>query len=129
MLTKIGIRRLLKVRRQILAEPKKFAMSWWTVNSDSGNFDGPSCGTAHCIGGWLLRNARKGISFDPGNRAALLLGLNSADEASLFFTEHWPEDLRIAYRKTKNQKNGHRKRARIAARAIDWFIKKYGPKK
>lgn len=51
-----AIRLLQRVKRAILAEPKQFQMNAWFKIEPTTI---PNCGTAACIGGWLITLASK----------------------------------------------------------------------
>lgn len=51
-----AVRMLRKVKRHILAEPKRIGMNYWCIKGDEVVKEGlkvPACGTVACIGGWL----------------------------------------------------------------------------
>ena len=51
-----AVRMLRKVKRHILAEPKRIGMDFWCLKGDDVAINGlkaSPCGTVACIGGWL----------------------------------------------------------------------------
>ena len=51
-----AVRMLRKVKRHILAEPKRISMGFWCLTGDDvtiNSLKASPCGTVGCIGGWL----------------------------------------------------------------------------
>jgi len=81
-----------------------------------------SCGTAGCIAGWCVL-LEKGIKYEVSSsfneEAHALLGINADAAATLFYTCDWPRKMEVAYGAARTP----RKRAEIAAKRIEQFIK------
>lgn len=134
----MNVELLRKIQKHILAEPERFAMSWWCGTGDPGkpllddsfgesNIDAliaPECGTVACIAGWavLLSDGKDGIysSRYIQERAWELLGEKA--ERRLFHTCKWPGKFANRYEKAKTRKG----KAQAAASRIDHFIKTKG---
>lgn len=70
---------LLKVVRQIRAEPKRYRQEGWITQSD--------CGTAFCVAGWIVALSREDRRYVPNGihgDAQYILGLESDDLFHLF---------------------------------------------
>lgn len=152
MLKKKTIELLKKVKKHILAEPRRLDMDTMGEESDEA-----PCGTVACIGGWacVLNYKRPRIYYDfcgylyVGNemasweRARRILDL-SEEEAELLFTEPkeaeaytearnngddraplcWPLSLARRYMEAKTPRG----RANASAKRIDLFIASGGEK-
>ena len=126
----LNVKLLRKIKRHILAKPRRLHMSWWAVHKDEegSTYNGDSgrrekfeeCGTAACIAGWacILSGIERPTTDDVVNETPKILGLDFSDLNPLFHTSRWG-DLGIAYDTAKTPK----KRAEIAAKRIDQFIK------
>lgn len=127
-------RLLRRVAKHILAEPKRFAMSWWHATGESGKpltngmFDEenipqlivPECGTVACIAGWavVLNDGNGNYSAEEiHKRAKELLGDQADDK--LFGTCNWPNGLGRRYDHSKTRKG----KATVAAARINHYIK------
>lgn len=116
MLNLYAIRMLKKVRRMILAEPKRMTMLHWFHTRDDGEqgIRYPACGMVGCIGGWieeLHRRAHPRSSLSATN----LLNLPDDLATELFF------DHRLVYAREHQTK----RYAEAVAAHIDRFIEKY----
>lgn len=118
---------LLKVKEQILREPKQFIMSHYFQDANQFGDTPPNCGTAACIAGWALsiagnvtpkEEARRG-SYHLRARTLLDLDYDHAEE--LFDTAYWPTTFRSRYCNASTQEE----LAQIAADRIDAFIEEY----
>lgn len=139
MKTKLNVRLLRRIKRHILAEPKRFQMDasvlvaktqkeWMKeiVWANDASKIRPPCGTAACIAGWadVLTN---GIpdDFELGgvrHRAATALGVDAGiswTSHPLFYARNWPEPFASKYSNAKRPST----RAKIAADRIDHLIK------
>lgn len=130
-----GARLLRKVAKHILAEPKRFAMSWWYGEGTPGQpltqgffterhiskLIVPECGTVACIAGWavLLTDGNNGYQSgaDIHRRAIELLG--DAAEDALFGTLTWPTRFAERYHHAKTRRG----KATAAVDRIEHFIK------
>ncbi len=140
----LNVKLLRKVKKHILAEPKRFVMWALVQRKDETQLqfmsdglgdafvDFAPCGTAACIAGWtvLLEDGMKTKKKDSRiwSRAAKLLGLDdrwrkgeAPQTSKLFETGEWPKKLEARYNRAKTQKT----RVKIAAERIDQFIKEY----
>ena len=119
---------LLRVKAQILAEPKQFIMGTWYTNFPD-IFDGdlwegvkvPNCGTAACIAGWIValhNNIKLNKAIGGHGTAAMYLNIRRYEANRLFYVENWPGDLRARWDNAKSLEE----RAQIAAERIDRFI-------
>lgn len=134
---KLNVRLLRRVKRHILAEPRRLFMSavYTTKQLEGGSevFDGDNgkqrfaaCGTAACIAGWTLILSKKSLvsGGDGMTKAAHLLGMGSThsygvEAASLFHLCYWPDKFQKRYDAAKRSAG----RARVAAARIEHFIK------
>lgn len=110
---------LEEVKTRITNEPDHFDMSWW--HKDEGGHDlgysfvkGHSCGTTHCIAGWIQYLVKE--DGYPSSVAEKALGVDDAH--GLFHVNHWPKHFRNDYRQATNNKG----RAKVACKVIDWWI-------
>lgn len=121
---KLNVRLLRRVKRHILAEPKRLLMAAYVMrgtprkkfDGDNGQQSFPQCGTVGCIAGWaclLSGNGEEQNAFDPA--AALL---NLTDPSKLFFEGSWPLPFADQYQLAKTPA----KRAKIAAARIEHLI-------
>lgn len=148
----MNVELLRQVREQILAEPTRFGMKSWVDETDDFHRK-PECGTACCIGGWagmltglvrkrnseLLRfpadltvKGQKLVNrigavdkyglLIPSSLFATALDISGLEATRLFYVDHWPESFRMPFYNEKDAK----KRARIAAKRINRFIKTKG---
>src|ERR1700726_2874983 len=97
ILPKLNVALAMKVKKHILAEPKRLNMSFWMGNV-TGDIDAPPCGTQACIAGWACllsvpKNKRREIItkekryiFDPSVVGQKKLGLTN-NEADILFGE------------------------------------------
>lgn len=115
-LSALTIRRLRKVAAAILKEPELY---------DQGEpfLPDPTCGTQACIAGWAVhlfdkRFDRNGSLPDAAARA---LQIDRSEVGKLYWRSSWPEKL-------CDQLTGGSalKKARVAARRIEHFIKTDG---
>lgn len=132
---------LEEVKRRIMSSCHKFYMdSWFDLPDDAvwGNeFEtlrsavnkrGHFCGTSACIAGWACivvpeNHRRIGSKEDDVDEVAVrLLGVQLGQAWELFIHANWPADLRKAY---ENAPLESCEAARIACRAIDWWMDKH----
>lgn len=146
---------LLKVKEQILREPKQFLMEDWFTNQDGldHSYNGdrpdgdlikapyiiPNCGTAACIAGWALSLAvgtnpkdtsRHFSYYNESREASSRLDIDKETGKKLFFFSLWPR-LELGLLETDTdttftQNYTPEQRAEIAARRIDLFIESNG---
>lgn len=127
---------LLKIKEQILREPKQFVMGTWftpfPADSDGGdlwdNIKVPNCGTAACIAGWAIAlhegkapSEVTGAIIKAENyliKAENYLDIEMEDAEDLFYADHWDNDLQDRWDFAKSLEE----RAQIAAERIDQFI-------
>lgn len=129
---------LLKVKEQILREPRQFDMFTWFSYSETI----PNCHTTACIAGWAITLGKTkpnpleaakeirynfavtnmhawGESRDKVYEVALpLLDITEEQAMRLFGEEDWPTNFYEDYSKATTP----RARAEVAARRIDHFI-------
>lgn len=133
----MNVELLQRVKAHILEEPKRFIMSRWigkhTPGSQMGFHDSkidigrryPACGTVTvaCIAGWtcLLAGEEPFLGSDTQARAQTLLELSPNQTATLFYKDRWSPHYQRLWDGTRSLK----KRAEIAGRVIDNFIKKH----
>jgi hypothetical protein len=137
---------LLKVKEEILAEPRKLHMDTWLWDArDFLEVDGegvpeermPPCKTVGCIAGWAVavsdprppsevaEDARFSFGFDAAKRAQSLLGLKSRklfhhdEEAAAGSGGYWPEEFTARLKKEAPGTPGY---ARVVADVIDDLI-------
>jgi len=112
-LSREAVTLLRKVKRHILAEPKRIAMRVWRTDKPAYirpyKLKVPPCGTVACIGGWVE------VLSKTTKEAWDILGLADAQQAELFF------DYELQ-RAPRQQTPAH---ARAVADHIDRFIEKY----
>jgi hypothetical protein len=118
ILPKLNVALARKVKRHILAEPKRLNMSFW-MGDVIGNIGVPPCGTQACIAGWACllsvpKNKRREIitkekkyHFNPSTVGQKKLGLTK-NEADILFGEF-------------NEATG-KKGAKEASRKIDALV-------
>lgn len=128
---KLNVKLLRRIKRHILAEPRRFTMRTLEEHGRPGEFyiadNGtnetfPECGTAACIAGWTNHFSRK--QGGDAVSAARFLGIpydgsycGVADR--LFFDFEWAEPFRTRYQEARTAGE----RAAIAADRIEHFIK------
>jgi hypothetical protein len=125
----MNVKLLRKVKRYILAEPKRlFMASYFVRKYQYGEMlngrDFAKCGTAACIAGWtLLLNKLDPYFVEAGahDTAADLLGINCDQALLLFEPRKWPEK----FEKGLND-DGKLSTAKVAAARIEHFIKTKG---
>lgn len=108
---------LLKVKDQILNEPRLFDMGLWQ--------EVHSCGTVCCIGGWAcaLEGQFSGNDEYTKRKAIELLGLTEDEARTLFYAGGWPRDLYNKYLEACDlYGRNSRECAEIAAERIDRFL-------
>jgi|SRR6267142_3990747 len=123
---------LLRVKTQIIAEPKQFVMGTWYTKHPEGSegsklWEGvivPNCGTAACIAGWAIAlqdrvtpSKATGAIYKASQYLDILV--EAADD--LFHANHWPDDLFDRWEDAQSLGE----RAQIAAERIDRFIAAY----
>ena len=129
----MNVELLTRVKEAILREPKQFYMGSWFANDSSYyiHYEIPNCGTTACIGGWAVvlgkgfhnpREADEAIGSRIGREPETQLQLTPEEGNRLFFSEHWPEQFRIAFDTAETPEQ----RAQIAANRIEHFIKTEG---
>jgi hypothetical protein len=131
---------LLKVKKQILKEPRQFGMTTWFEYSLAI----PNCNTSACIAGWAITLGLKKSNPLEGARAIKnnfptnkgfdslmefaakkvyelsipLLDITEEQAHRLFSEEEWPNEFYGDYANADTPQE----RAEIAARRIDHFI-------
>lgn len=131
----MNTRLLRKIKRLILAEPRRMS-SWFYPNQTRS---GPPCGTVGCIAGWaiLLKGKTMGErlrcvidkDFDIQRKAQIHLGLAAAQARRLFHANYhygkgaytnWPRDwaYHIAHKPAD--------KAKVVAKRINRFIRAKG---
>lgn len=131
----MNVKKLRKLQKWILAEPKRFDMATW-VSTALEKERKPSCGTVGCLAGMACHMEGYDIhsmSFTQIPRQACeILGLDMDQEVRLFYLDslqilrfggkNWPSKFDIAYFQAKTLKG----RARVAVRRINHLIKTKG---
>jgi hypothetical protein len=124
----MNIELLKEIRKNILKFPGQFNMLTYFASTDSVGDAATGCGTAACIAGWAIYLNKKKkkedttlesavIPFDfVHDKAQRLLGIKNT---KLFFDDRWPKPFCDDYMRADNKRDA----ARIAAKAIDDFIK------
>ncbi len=124
---------LRKIKRTILARPKRVDMYEWVSNRPT-NRGGPVCGTVGCVAGWaclLTEKAGKGLAdkrdailgIDFHGRALRVLGITKDQGKRLFYVDGWPNEARCAYEDAWGEP---KHMAQIVAARIDQFIRSKG---
>jgi len=114
----MNVKLLRKIKRHILAQPKRFDMNFIGTR-DMKSFKPnrvPECGTIGCIAGWACALSGKKFS---GRIARNLLGLDYDQTERLFYDN--PKGFRGMWRG-----DGKAATAKLAAKRIDLFIKTKG---
>jgi hypothetical protein len=139
----MNVRKLRKLQKWILAEPRRYRQDWWgwTGNSLAIQEQNPPCGTVACLAGntALMEgykapsqiNGRfecmispRGATVRIDRTAKRILGLTEDQRDRLFGIgpHSWPAKLWFEYRAAKTLEE----RAAVAVRRIDHFIKTKG---
>jgi hypothetical protein len=103
---KINVKLLRKVRRHILAEPKRVNMGRFIYRKED-------CGTVACIAGWAVTLSGEELPYHISARAEELLGLNWRQASYLFYDA--PNFVKAPAQTAEH--------ARQTAKLIDHFIK------
>lgn len=138
----MNIKLLRRVKRHILAEPKRINM-YFPVRVGQMGRGAPPCGTIGCIAGWaVLLAERKGrempgltwrrildrreapdMDWDDFKPIAIRrLKLTAEQAHRLFHVINWPRTFTVQYEKARTPK----KMASVTAERIDHFIKTKG---
>lgn len=130
----MNVKLLRKVKKHILAEPRRFVMWTWKSTkednierrntftsdaSDNRQVKFAKCGTAACIAGWACILSKKEEPADFRVTAQRLLKIGYRDGESLFSVDSWPDEFRKAYQKSVTQPA----LVKIADARIEHFIK------
>jgi hypothetical protein len=119
---KLNVKLLRRIQKHILEEPKRFWMGWWETSSIPDVNPAP-CGTTACIAGWALALSGERIAdYNPGVRAARILGLSADGYNKLFFSYAWPEPFLSRYERAEDNRNA-KAMAKAGADRIEHFIK------
>lgn len=135
----VNVRKLRKLQKWILAEPRRFHMAYWAVgiNHRLAQRQKPPCGTVACLAGnaclmegWKFKPDSEGkndLYLDKPNadipdEASRILGLNTAEQMVLFHVDNWPATFYQEY----NNAASPAEAAEITAKRIDHFIKTKG---
>lgn len=134
------IRKLRKLKEWILAEPRRFDMTFWAGQINTILAQQPPCGTVGCLAGMACHMEGKKLVAGTGmteddlvisREAGWILGLSNVQASRLFYldTLHgnagggtWPKRFENAYLKAGTLEE----KAKIAAKRIDHFIKTDG---
>lgn len=128
----MNVKLLRRIKRHILAEPKRLRMSTWLATrndwtvlkgkfifshvsewGEPGSQPVPKCGTVGCISGWA-----RVLSGDEHGISRALLGLDDEQAERLFYVSAWPAKLMSKYVSAKTQLT----RAKLCGERIDHFI-------
>ena len=123
---------LLKVKRKILEEPENFGMDNFAGRPEDCGVKQPdknTCGTAHCIGGWVIflktgEAFPAAWKFNIDTQASNMIGLpfksryGEPSPHPLFYLTDWPDELSAAYAAASTNEEA----ANIAAAAIDRYL-------
>ena len=136
MKTKMNVKLLCEIKREILKRPTQFNMDWWFQDTSAIGKAAGGCGIAACIGGWAIAIARtpnrKRVRLDEAHeassgspssdqiRARMLLGLTQEQSNRLFNKHLWPVRYRLNRAKSINGM------VRRAVARINMFIKTKG---
>jgi hypothetical protein len=139
----MNVRKLRKLQKWILAEPRRYRQDWWGWTGDTFpvNEQGPPCGTVACLAGNaalmegykapLHINGRFECMISPRGEtvriditAKRILGLTDNQRDRLFGLgpHSWPRELWSEYTMAKTPE----RRAAVAVRRIEHFIKTKG---
>jgi hypothetical protein len=131
---------LLKVKEEILTEPRKIYMDTWLWDAREVAVPEeriPPCETVGCIAGWAVAVSdprppsevadenRRNFHLNVAGRAQSLLGLKSRklfyhdEEAGGWGSDHWPEEFTARLEKEEPGTPGY---ARVVADVIDDLI-------
>jgi len=134
----VNVRKLRKLQKWILAEPRRFHMAFWAVGGKHHLVakQNPPCGTVACLAG----NAclMEGLALTPmaedksdlelaehdciSDKAMEILGLDELQQKALFHVDNWPMNFAEEYNSADDCIEG----ADITARRIEHFIKTKG---
>lgn len=128
----MNVKLLRKVKRHILAVPRRFVMSEVIMREEN---DGPinwlnekpfpDCGTAACVAGWACLLANEGTVPENAtasmDEARELLGLTDGQADRLFMPSAWPKKFQKG-----TDDSGTKATAKVAAARIEYFIKNKG---
>lgn len=132
----LNVKLLRRIKRHILAQPKRFLMSHSIIKANSqkewrGNIQWapeaskirPPCGTAACIAGWAVLLTKGSAEVDSVRyEAAMALGVEVEErwtDHTLFYAPRWPKPFAAQYESATKPAQ----RAKIAAARIEWLIK------
>jgi len=138
---RLNVPLLLMVREAILKEPKQFIMDHWFSDQTDirkrgtdyrhrpNAYEIPNCGTAACIAGWVVtigngktpREIAIQHLLGVKTEACNLLNVDGYDASFLFYVTNWSPHYRKAWKATRSPA----KRALIAAKVIDNFIRRH----
>ncbi len=148
----MNVKLLKQIRKDILKYPEQFHMaSWFNLIPTV-----PRCGTTACIAGWAVTRTLdgdsprkaiqklnrlipgcakiKGYELDAGadfssivtGLAMAFLQLEHAQADKLFHVRNWPKDWQEKYYGGPLTLSGTKRRAKVTAQRIDFFIKTQG---
>ena len=120
----MNVKLLRRVAKRILAEPKQFQMtkffarkSTWVARDGKPPAEIPNCGTAACIAGWTIVEARGGTprahQHASGWDAEVELEINSDQFDALCILENWPDRFKRGWRELSFEDRAKRAAARI----------------
>lgn len=125
-MVKLNVKLLRRVQKYILKNPEEFRMEDWSTKS--------RCVTTHCIGGTMVMldrridgptlhklAAKESLYYVARDLLWSGFGITSSD---IFYAYRWPKKIGDRYTELITPVL----KAELASKAIDWFIKKYGPK-
>lgn len=142
----MNIAKLKKLKKFILAEPRRYRQEYWLYGKDSEvvREQKPPCGTAGCLAGCAVlmegyvvsgynragefsncRKFRGRKLFNVEGVACEILEIPWEDSSCLFDLGYWYSTPRKAYLKAETS----RERAKAAAMQLDFVIKKQKGKK
>ena len=125
----MNVKLLRKVKDEICKKPSQFNMDWFYNDRDQLGNKPSNCGTALCIAGWGICLSQKinpnDLMFQDGDffaRARKIFDLTQGQAENLFDANNW--DWRFDYE--FEGAGTMKKKTKIAAEYIDYFIDKYG---
>jgi hypothetical protein len=129
----MNVKRLLKVKKAILDNPKKVNMDTWIgvsnvdLQHQPKELKSSECQTTGCIAGWTCANFSKKKFFDdPAEiqyEANYVLEIDRGDISDeLFFLDCWPISLRVRLDGASTSEEY----VQVIADRIDAFIEEYG---
>jgi hypothetical protein len=112
----LNVALLKKVKKHILAEPKRINMNTWGRDSDEGEPQ-PACGTVGCIAGWIVFLSKPKSKWDFWKSSDI-----RSEATRLLRMKDWQVDGLFSPYGVYGEP-GTRDHAKSVAKRIDYFIK------